>query len=124
MTFRNACSVCQVDVAAWTPVPLLSTLLLHDNEVDGTLNSTRLSGLGQLTTLRIDKNRLSALAPDAFRLLPSLRRLNVAGNRIPELPGGVFAENSQLEEVIIIIIVFFVYYIKVLTRKLRAIIHD
>ena len=88
-----------VDLEAWTPVPLLSTLRLHDNVVDGTLNSTRLAGLGQLENLRLDGNRISELAPDAFRPLPNLRRLSVARNRIPALPGSVFAANAQLTDV-------------------------
>ena len=88
-----------VSLDAWMPAPQLSTLLLYDNAIDGTVNSTRLAGLRQLETLRLDGNRLTALTAGAFHVLPALRRLNVARNRLGELPGGLFTNNTQLEEV-------------------------
>jgi len=88
-----------VDMEAWTPVPLLSTLQLYDNVIDGPLNSTRLSGLTRLQELRLDGNRLSEMTPDAFQLLPILRKLNLARNLIPALPDSVFSANTVLQEV-------------------------
>lgn len=88
-----------VHLEAWAPVPKLSTLKLHNNVMDGILNSTRLGGLDQLEELRLDGNWISEVTPDAFGLLQNLRRLNIARNRIPALPGSAFSANTLLEDV-------------------------
>ena len=88
-----------VDLDAWTPVPILSTLRLHDNVIDGALNSTRLSSLTQLKTLNVEGNRISEVTLDAFRLLSHLESVNIARNRILALPGSVFSANTQLKHV-------------------------
>ena len=88
-----------VDLEAWAPVPLLSTLRLHDNSIVGELNSTRFGGLTQLEELRLDGNCMSEVNPDAVRQLTKLRSLNIARNCITALPGGVFSANTALEEV-------------------------
>ena len=88
-----------VDLNAWTPVPVLSTLRLHDNAISGILNSARLQDLAELQELRLDGNRFSEVTDDAFRLLPKLRSVNIARNGVRALPGSVFSANSVLEEV-------------------------
>jgi len=91
--------ISDVHLEAWASVPLLRTLKLQNNVIDGTLNSTRLNGLTELRELQLDGNSISEVTPDAFRLLPHLQSLNIARNRIPALPGSVFSANTILEEV-------------------------
>jgi len=85
-----------VDLDAWLPVPMLSTLRLHNNVIDGALNSTRLGGLTRLKTLNLEGNHISEVTLDAFRLLSNLESLNIARNRIPTLPSSAFSANTQL----------------------------
>ena len=94
---RNQISA--VDLAVWAPVPMLKTLKLHNNFIDGPFNSTRLDGLTQLETLNLEGNQISAVTSDAFLLLAKLKSVNIARNRVPALPGSVFSANTQLIDV-------------------------
>lgn len=57
------------------------------------------SPLAHLRTLRLDSNRLEALEPGALEVLAAapLTTLDLAHNRLPDLPAAAFAHLPQLE---------------------------
>jgi len=91
--------ISMVDLDAWAPVPILSTLWLQNNIIEGALNASRLRGLTQLKTLSVAGNRISEITWEAFRFMSSLEDLNIARNRIPALPGNIFSANTLLKDV-------------------------
>lgn len=61
------------------------------------LPSNAFNGLGQLTTIFLNDNRLADVEEDAFKGLRALRFLYLNKNALSRLPAGIFQQLPRLE---------------------------